>query len=114
MNSKQKTTNDRAQVPGDFQDWGLLRLPPRMKLRNRLTPASLSSVPAVSLSRTNTLTETVTETTLTFSSGDDFSQFKDSPRSAESLSTPKGNPPFYQPPFRFRQRPQLVPDLNNI
>jgi len=87
---KAKTTNDLRKVPTDFQDWGLLKIPPRMKLRNRLTPASLSSVPAISLSRTNTLTETMTETTLTFSSDDKFSDFNDSVEDVESGTTLSG------------------------
>jgi hypothetical protein len=87
---KAKTTTDLRKVPTDFQDWGLLKIPPRMKLRNRLTPASLSSVPAISLSRTNTLTETMTETTLTFSSDDKFSDFNDSVEDVESGTTLSG------------------------
>ena len=52
---KQMKTNDPKEVPKDFQDWGLLKIPEPMKLRNRLSPASLASVPAISLSNTNTL-----------------------------------------------------------
>ena len=51
---KRRTTNP-ADVPSDFRDWGLLKIPEAMKLRNRLTPASLLSVPAISLSNTNTV-----------------------------------------------------------
>ena len=108
---KAKTTTDRAKVPADFQDWGLLRIPPRMKLRNRLTPASLSSVPAISLSRTNTITEALTNTTLTFSSGDGFSEFDDSVQSAHSVDTPPGALPPRQPPVQ-RQRPRLNQPAN--
>ena len=111
---KAKTTTDRAKVPADFQDWGLLRIPPRMKLRNRLTPASLSSVPAISLSRTNTITEALTNTTLTFSSGDGFSEFDDSVQSAHSGDTPPGAPPPRQPPFLHPRHRVAPPDNRNI
>jgi hypothetical protein len=52
---KARKTTDPKAVPADFQNWGLLKIPEQMKLRNRLTPASLVSVPAVSLSHTNTI-----------------------------------------------------------
>ena len=68
---KNQATNDTAKVPKDFQNWGLIRIPPGMKLRNKLTPSSLASVPAITLSNSNTITET--RTTLSFSSDDDNS-----------------------------------------
>ncbi len=51
---KNMKTKDNQKMPKDFQDWGLLRLPPGMKLRNRLTPASLMSAPAVKFSNAYT------------------------------------------------------------
>ena len=46
--------NDPAKVPRDFQDWAFLRTPPTMALRKRLSPPSLDSVPAVSISQPGT------------------------------------------------------------
>jgi hypothetical protein len=53
--SPEHLKNNKTSDPRDFQDWGLIRLPDQMRLRNRLTPASLVLVPAVNLSQTNTL-----------------------------------------------------------
>ena len=111
---KSKKTDDNKKTPGDFQDWGLLRIPPRMKLRNRLTPASLTSVPAVSLSQTNTFTETGTRTTLTFSS-DDFSEksFIGTVSSSSGPHVPPQTSPTIfsktkEPETRERQQPRRV------
>jgi len=94
---KNQATNDATKVPKDFQNWGLIRIPPGMKLRNKLTPASLASVPAISMSNSNTITET--RTTMTFSSDDGYSEHS---RESEA-SSPKPNP-FIRPP-----RPLVVP-----
>jgi hypothetical protein len=50
---KANRTNVPTDVPKDFQDWGLLALPTAMKLRNRISPASLLSLPALSLSNSS-------------------------------------------------------------
>ena len=46
---KSSRTDDPTKVPRDFQDWKFLTVPEGMRLRNRLTPASLLSLPALSL-----------------------------------------------------------------
>ena len=93
---KNQATNDISKVPKDFQNWGLVRIPPGMKLRNKLTPSSLASVPAITLSNSNTITET--RTTLSFSSDDDYSR-----RSPESsISSIRSISEIVIPRFRNR------------
>ena len=81
---KNQATNDASKVPRDFQNWGLVRIPPGMKLRNKLTPSSLASVPAITMSNSNTITDT--RTTLTFSSDDGYSEHSRGPSSSGSGS----------------------------
>ena len=51
IHSKTRLKEFPNEIPDDFVNWGLLKVPERMKLRNRITPASLIlSVPALSLS----------------------------------------------------------------
>ena len=54
---KNLQTRDPTLVPRDFRDWRSMAVPPAMRLRNRLTPASLTSAPAVSLPDSDLITK---------------------------------------------------------
>ncbi len=71
---KQRSKDDPNNTPTDFEDWALLKLPEAMRLRRRLTPASLISVPAISLTHTNTISHLTEDSdsdgTFSFRSGE--------------------------------------------
>ena len=54
---KERVTNGDTNIPLDFEQWGILKVPEKMQLRNKITPASLIlSEPALSLSISSILT----------------------------------------------------------
>jgi len=109
---KNMKTNNNKDMPKDFQDWGLLRLPPGMKLRNRLTPASLMSAPAVKFSNTYTYSGPSTKTKSSSSSSDyghgPGSSSTSSGDSDSSQGRP-GRPPIRVPNLVVRNVAQITP-----
>ena len=91
--------------PKDFQDWKLLTVPTGMQLRNRLTPASLLSLPALSLPDSSLSHGTQrTETTLL---GDLSSSSTTS--SGSSSPPPSGRYPIYKGKLPSRDPTFLTP-----
>ena len=57
---KEKIKDNPGETPIDFKNWGILEVPNKMKLRNKITPESLIlSTPAMSLSCSSVMTPPV-------------------------------------------------------
>jgi hypothetical protein len=69
---KRQSHLNPQDIPKDFQDWPLLQLPKPMRLRQRISPPSLSSEPAVTVPNTNTVSHLTSDSDLS-SSGFAFS-----------------------------------------
>jgi hypothetical protein len=106
-------TGNNKDMPKDFQDWGLLRLPPGMKLRNRLTPASLMSAPAVKFSNTYTYSGPSTKTKSSSSSSEyghrPGSSSNSSSGDSDSSQGRPGRPPIQAPNPVVRNVTQITP-----
>ena len=89
---KNMKTSNNKDMPKDFQDWGLLKLPPGMRLRNRLTPASLMSAPALKFSNTNTYSGPSTKSRNSTSSDSQGDNTSSSSSSGGSSSGPPRRP----------------------
>ena len=108
---KKSRTSVLKDIPKDFQEWGLLELPASMKLRNRISPASLLSLPALSvpdssISKFSHSTHTIT--TISSSSG--------RPPRSDSSSDPPGSsgPGTGYPLVRDPSRPlNIAPPFDN-
>jgi len=110
---KNMKTKNNKDMPKDFQDWGLLRLPSGMKLRNRLTPASLMSAPAVKFSNTYTYSGPSTKTKSSSSSSGyghrPGSSSNSSSGDSDSSQGRPGRPPIQVPYPVVRNVTQITP-----